>query len=116
MPRFGILVASFGLAVRLLLWSVPGLVAASGAVQLLWPSDDPNPAERLRLEKRAAPPSVQDALVGLIGAEVEAMEVAGVAIENPHTPRLAERADSAGERVLLAVRTYVRAVQAALRR
>ena len=108
--------ASVGLAVSLLLWSVPGLVAASGAVQRLWPTDGANLAERLGLEGRGATPSVQDALIGLMGAEAEAMEVAGVAIENPHAPRLAERADRASERVLDAVRAHIEAVRNTLRR
>jgi hypothetical protein len=113
MPRVSILLASLGLAFSVLLWSVPGLVAASGALQFVFPHDAPNLAERLQGQGQ---PSIMDALVGLMGAEAEAMQVAGVAIENPRTPRLAERADQASARVLAAVRTYIEVVRRALQR
>jgi hypothetical protein len=56
----------------------------------------------------------RDALIGLIDAETEALQVAGVAIENPYTPALGECADAAGARLLRAVTVYLRAVQAVL--
>jgi hypothetical protein len=40
--------------------------------------------------------------------------VAGAAIQNPRTPDLGLRADRAGNRVIDAARTYVRAAQATL--
>jgi hypothetical protein len=116
MLRTSIVLASLGLALNLMLWSVPGLVAASSAVQFLRPSDPPDLAVRMTLSADTArTPSLQDALIGLVGAEVEAMQVAGVAIENPHTPNLAERADAAGNRVLDAVYAYIRAFRATVR-
>jgi hypothetical protein len=112
MPRVSLLLASLGLALNVLLWSVPGLVTASAAVQLLLPIEPPNLLERLaQPAHRQAAPSLQDALVGLMGAEVEAMQVAGIAIENPRASRLAERADAAGNRVREAVLTYIRAFE-----
>jgi hypothetical protein len=93
------LLATLGIALNVLLWSVPGFVAASGAAQFAQGTPHPRP-------------SVPDALVGLLGAELEAIQIAGVAIENPRTPRLSERADHAGGRVLEAIKRYVAAVQA----
>ena len=63
-----------------------------------------------------ADPSMPDALVGLIGAEAEAIEVAGVAIQGPTTPDLGPRADRPGARVLQAVQAYVCAAAAVLER
>jgi hypothetical protein len=103
MPSIPILLATFGLAVNVLLWSVPGLVAASAAAPFALRSPGPRP-------------SVPDALVGLLSAELEAVQIAGLAIEHPSTPRLGERADQAGARVHDAVRRYSAAVQATLSR
>jgi hypothetical protein len=103
MPSIPILLATLGLALNVLLWSVPGLVAASAAVPFSLRSPGPRP-------------SIPDALVNLLSAELEAVQVAGVAIENPSTPRLGERADQAGGRVHDAVRRYVAAVQATISR
>jgi hypothetical protein len=91
--------ATLGLALNVLLWSVPGFVAASGAAQ----SAHRGPNSR---------PSVPVAMVGLLGAELDAVRVAGVAIENPRSPHLGETADRAGGRVLAAVRVYVAAFEA----
>ena len=89
MSRLFLLCATFGLAFSRALWSVPSVVAAQ-------------------------PSSVHDALVGLIGAEVDAMLIASLAIEQPRTPRLGERATAASARVLDAVHDYVTAVQASV--
>jgi hypothetical protein len=104
MPRVSMLLASFGLAFNVLLWSVPALVAASSVGQLVAPSA-PNLAERL--PGQGGTKSLLDALIGLMGAESEAMQVAGAAIQDPRAPHLAERADAAGGRVLDAVKTYI---------
>ena len=61
-------------------------------------------------------PGVPDAFVQLIGAEVEAMTVAGQALQQPDRPDLGPRANHASARVLQSVRTYIRSVAAALSR
>jgi hypothetical protein len=116
MVRGSILFAMFGLVLNAFLWSVPALVAASGAAQIALGDRAVSLAETLSRVSRQAgeTPKLQDALLGLIGAEAEALEVAGVAIQNPHTPDLAARANEAGARVLEATQTYVRSAQAAL--
>jgi len=83
MPSLLILLATLGLAVNILFWSVPAFVAAA-------PFAHRAPTTR---------PSVPVALVGLLSAELEAVQVAGVAIEHPSTPNLGQRADQAGARV-----------------
>ena len=105
MSRLPLVLACFGLAVSLTLWSVPGLVAASSVGSFFaGAGSGPNLAQRVGLQPDA---SLKDALVGLMGAEAEAMQVAGVAIENPHSPDLGARADTAGDSVLEAVRGYI---------
>jgi hypothetical protein len=116
MVRVTVLLATLGLAINVFLWSVPGLVAARGMARVASPDLAPNLAEALRAARAEAgpTPSLKDALIGLLGAEAEALEVAGAAIQNPRTPDLGPRADRAGNRVIDAARTYVRAAQAAL--
>ncbi len=104
MSRLPLVFACFGLVLSLVLWSVPGLVAASGFVSLVGASG--GLVEQVGSTDADAA-SLKDALVGLMGAEVEAMQVAGVAIENPHTPNLGARADAAGNHVVVAVHQYV---------
>jgi hypothetical protein len=113
MFRTSILLATLGLALNMLVWSVPGLVLASGIAQFALAGDGPTLVQRLTANHSpTARPTVPAALVGLLGAELEAIQVAGVAIERPSTPRLAEKADQAGGRVLEAVRVYSAAFQA----
>jgi len=108
MSRVSIGLASLGMAFNLLLWSVPALVAASNVGQLVAPSA-PNLAEQL--PGTGQQKSLQDALIGPMGAEAEAMQVAGAAIQDPYTPHLSERANTSGTRVLQAVQDYVKAFE-----
>jgi hypothetical protein len=104
--------ASFGLALNLVLWGVPGMVAASGAAHLFDP--DSSVARTLAaMERTAGPtPSLPDALVKLVGAESEALQVAGDGLQQPTPKDLAPRANAAGVRVEDAVQTYLRSAQA----
>ena len=113
MPRVSILLASRGLAFNVQLRSVPSLVAASGALQHVLPGLRRSLGQRIG-DLPTASANPRDALIGLIDAETEALQVARVAIENPYTPALGEHADAAGGRVLRAVTVYLRAVQAVL--
>lgn len=88
MTRLSKVLASLVLAVLLMLWGVPGLVASNVA---------------------HAPPLL-DALAGLIDAEAEALNVAGLALDDPRTPRLGERADQARARLVSSLRAYLEAV------
>ena len=117
MLRASLLLAISGLVLNALFWGAPGLIAASGNARAMFPTDVPTLAHALAAAERkpGATPSVPDALLSLMSAEADAMEVAGVAIQNPHTPQLGQRADAAGHRVLQAVQTYLRAVDAALK-
>jgi len=104
--------ASFGLALNLVLWGVPGMVAASGAAHLFEP--DSSVSQTLAaLERTAGPtPSLPDALVGLVGAESEALQVAGEGLQQPTPKDLAPRANAAGARVEDAIQTYLRSAEA----
>lgn len=109
MPRFPLVLASLGLSFNVILWTVPGIVAASVAL----PGSASNVAQQIGAQHSSS--SVRDALIGLIGAEVDAMHVAALAIEQPRTPHLAETANASSARVLDAVRNYVTTVQTTLR-
>ena len=87
MVRVTVLLATLGLAINVILWSVPGLVAARGMARVASPDLAPNLAEALRAARAEAgpTPSLKDALIGLLGAEAEALEVAGAAIQNPRS-------------------------------
>jgi hypothetical protein len=112
------MLASFGLAVNLFLWGIPGLVAAAGAAHLVAPTSTPTLAETLQsLESHSsATPGLEDALIKLIGAESEALQVAGDALQQPTPTDIAPRANAAGAHVEDAAATYVRAAQALLQR
>jgi hypothetical protein len=113
LPRFPMLMATFGLAVNMLLWSVPVLVVTSAVPHAVLPESAPTLASVLAsLERAAAPdPSLPDALVQLIGAEAEALQVAGAALRQPTSADLAATAGAAGARVLLAMTTYARSAK-----
>ena len=134
MPRIPLLMASLGLAVNVLLWSVPLLVAGSALPAALPPAlgsavgpalgadhalgDTPSLSEALASAERGAGPvpGVPDAFVQLVGAEAEAMTVAGQALQQPDRPDLGPRATHAGARVEQAMHTYIASVAAALDR
>jgi hypothetical protein len=113
-----LLFASFGLALNVVLWSVPGMVGASALPHLVFPDNAPTLAQALASAERGAgvTPSLPDALMLLIGAESEALQVAGMGLQQPTPADLAPRANQAGARVLDAVRTYVRSADAVFRR
>jgi hypothetical protein len=108
--------ATAGLAINLMLWGVPGMVGASALPHLIAPDRAPTLAQTLFNAGRSSgkTPSVPDALMQLIGAEAEALQVAGAALQQPTPADLAPRANEAGGRVLEAVTSYARSAQAAL--
>ena len=106
--------ATFGLALNFVLWGVPGMVMASGIAHLALPDTTPTLSQALRqVDVGSGPtPSLLDGLVQLIGAESEALQVAGMGLQQPTPEDLAPRANTAGEHGLTAVRTSIRAAQA----
>jgi hypothetical protein len=106
--------ATFGLAINLMLWSVPLTVGAAGLPHALFPTSMPDLAQVLDAAQRTSGPSTNllDALVQLVGAESEALQVAGIALQQPLPADIAPRADAAGLRVREAVVAYVRAFEA----
>ena len=102
--------ASCGLALNVLLWSVPAMVGASAVPRLILPNGAPTLGEVLAAAEAKAgiTPSLPDALLQLIGAEAEALQVAADGLRQPTPGDLAPRANHAGDRVLQAVTTYAR--------
>jgi hypothetical protein len=118
MLRFPLVLAALGLAIEIMLWSLPGLAAAAGVPRLVdqqraippysspqraqetWPSDVPLPL----------------ALMALIGAEAQALHVAAEGLQQPPSDDLSQQATHAGLRVASAARTYAASVQSALER
>jgi hypothetical protein len=111
MVRTPLLMASLGLAVSVVLWSVPAMVGASGLARVLFPNGMPTLGQALATAERSAGPhpGLLDALTQLIGAQAEALEVTGLGLLQPPPVDLAPRANRAGARVLDAVQSYVRA-------
>jgi hypothetical protein len=108
MLRVPLLLASVGLAWNLMLWSVPALVLAAGIPHALDPRAPGLGARLGGIEQSAgSQPSLPDALVRLIGAEAEALQVAADGLQQPPPPTLARQADQAGADVLSAVRGYI---------
>ena len=116
MLRASTLLAALGLALNVMLWSVPGLVAASALPHAVLPESAPTLPSLLASAERAAGPTpgVPDALVQLIGAEAEALQVAGAALRQPAPADLGPTASAAGARVLDAASRYVRSAQGTL--
>jgi hypothetical protein len=106
--------ATLGLAVNFVLWSVPLTVGAAGLPHALFPNSMPDLARLLAAAPRTEgpTPNLMNALTQLIGAESEALQVAGEALQQPLPLDIAPRADHAGLRVREAVTTYVRSAQA----
>src|SRR5205085_4915091 len=96
--------------------SVPAVLAASALPHVMLPDMAPTLADALA-SARTAPgvsESLPEALINLIGAEAEALHVAGLGLQQPTPADLASRANHAGARVLDAVTIYVRSAQAVL--
>ena len=110
--------ATAGLAINVMLWGVPGLVGASALPHLIAPDRAPTLAQVLFSAERQSgqTPSVPDALIQLIGADADALQVAATALQQPTPVDLAPRANATGARVLDVVTTYARSVQSALDR
>lgn len=87
------------------------MVAAGSAVRFIAP--EPNRGPMQTNQQRH---NLLDALVVLIGAESEALQVAGDALQQPTPPDLAPRANAAGDRVEDAVKTYIRTAEAVVGR
>jgi hypothetical protein len=115
--KLPVALASFGLALNVMLWSVPAMVGASALPHALLPDNVPGLADVLASAERrpsGGAPNLLDALVQLVGAEAEAMQVAGAGLKQSPPADLASQADHAGNRVLAAVTAYVGAAKAAL--
>jgi hypothetical protein len=111
--RVPLLMATFGLAINAVVWSVPLTVAATGLPHALLPDQTPAPAEVLRsLPHDPSTTSVREALLRLIGAESEALRVAGAALQQPLPGDIGPQADHAGREVHSAATEYIRAAQA----
>jgi hypothetical protein len=108
--------ATFGLALNLLLWGVPGMLAAGASAHELMPDLTPTLAQALTpiARERSSNETLPDALMQLVGAESEALQVAGLGLQQPTPPDLAHRATDAGHHVEQATETYIRAAQAIL--
>ena len=89
-----------GLALEAVLWSVPAMVTVTAVAR-----GRPTAVARQRPTETASP-RLPEALTGLLNAEVDALRVAGLALDQPTTPGLGERADRAGAAVLAATRAY----------
>jgi hypothetical protein len=118
MLRGPIALASFGLVLNLFLWGVPGIVGASGAAHLVLPAEVPGISQALGAlgTNPNSSPGIYDALLKLIGAESEALQIAGEALEQPAPSNIAPRANAASTRVEYAVRTYIQAARALVQR
>jgi hypothetical protein len=115
MLKAPLLMASFGLALNVMLCCVPAVVGASALPHALFPATMPTLAEALpQYRVYHEKVSVPDALLQLIGAESAALQVAGLGLQQPPPADLAARADDAGRRVFDAVTVYVAASRSAL--
>ena len=110
-----LILASFGLALNVALRTVPAAVGASAMPHPL-SEHAPSLAQTLQSAQRpdAAREGISDALLQLIGAESEALQVAGEGLRQPVAADLGVRANQAGAHVLAAATTYVHVVQSAL--
>jgi hypothetical protein len=114
MPRGPLLFATFGLALNLFLWGVPGMVATAAAAHFALPQT-PTLAQALE-HADGDRPALTTSLVQLVGAESEALEVAADALRQPTPPELAPRANTAGTHVETALYAYLTAAQKLLNR
>jgi hypothetical protein len=108
--------ATLGLAINFVLWSIPVVVGATALPHALFPDSTPTLAQALATLSPSAPTaspalSLSDALLQLVGAESEAMHVAGAALQQPLPADIGPQADHAGVRVQDALETYLRAAQ-----
>jgi hypothetical protein len=106
--------ATLGLACNLLLWTVPASVGAAGLAHVFLRDTAPALADSLQTPARrtdGVTPNLLTALRQLIGAESEALQVAGLGLQQPTPADLGPRADAAGVHVLQAVSTYISAAQ-----
>ena len=107
-----LVLASFGLGLNLFLWGIPGRVAASSAAHAVFPNATPTQSQTLSAVDSASDKSLYTALATLIGAESEALQVAGDGLQQPTPADLASRANAAGAHVEDAAASYMRAAQA----
>lgn len=112
MLRAPFLLATFGLAVNALFWSMPLTVTAAKLPQLT-DNSSLSPADILRaLPHEASTSSLREALLRLIGAESEALAVAAAALQQPLPADIGQQANHAGQDVHSAAADYIRAAQA----
>jgi hypothetical protein len=114
MLKAPVLLASFGLTLNLMLWGVPGMLATSAAAHALLPRT-PTLADALQ-QTGTQKPAITTALVQLVGAESEALQVAAAALQQPAPRDLAPRASAAGAHVETALQDYLNAAQSLLSR
>jgi len=107
-----LVLASLGLGLNLFLGGIPGMVAVSSAAYALLPNTAPPQSQTLDEVDSGPDRSLYTALARLIGAESEALQVAGAGLQQPPPVDLAPRADAAGAHVVAAAAAYIRAAQA----
>ena len=105
------MLASLGLGLNLFLWGIPGMVVASGAAHAVFPNATPTQSQTLSAVDSGSDKSLYNALARLIGAESEALQVAGEGLQQPTPADLAPRANAAGAQVEAAGVNYIRAAQ-----
>src|SRR4051794_19800411 len=117
MLRLPLLLAAFGLAIEMTLWSLPGLAAATGLPRLVGQERDIPLYTSLQRVQGDLPSDVPVpvALTALMGAETEALHIAADGLRQPPPEDLARQATHAGLRVASAARTYMGSVQSVLR-
>ncbi|GAC1319312.1 MAG: hypothetical protein NVSMB2_14550 [Chloroflexota bacterium] len=115
MLRFPLLLATVGVAIQCVLWSVPATLAVAALPHTI-AADVPGIGSLLNAPRAdsSARVGIRDALVGLIGAEVDALQVAGIALQPNPPAELGVRADRSGAQVQDAALTYARVVKSIL--
>jgi hypothetical protein len=108
--------ASFGLALNLFLWGIPGAIASSAAAHAVLPNITPTQSQTLTQLNGGSGQSIYTALMQLFGAESEAFQVAGDALRQPTPSDLVPRANAASAHVQDAAEAYIAAAQSLLNR
>lgn len=115
MFRFPVVLASLGLAINLALWSVPITLGAAALPHVVL-SDIPVVSAAIggTTATDSDPRGIRDALVALLGAEIDALHVANVALQPNPPSDLGAQATRAGHRVDDAAVAYLEVVKSIL--
>jgi hypothetical protein len=109
MFQSSILLATLGLAINMLLWSVPALVAGSVVPHALFPDSTSTLSSLTGFA--GTKPNLTDALIQLMAAEVDGLHVAGAALQQPTPADIGPASTTAGARILAATTEYVQAAR-----